>query len=121
MREPRVGRNGRHFPFDDAKPSGENFERLLLHSANSSAKNQVVVLIDEYDAPVNGFIDDPVKLTAFRDVMHQFSLVLKANVKNIDDSRPVWLVGCNYNPKKRGLDKPRIVRFEPAAARGGSD
>ena len=30
-----------------------------------------------------------------------------------DDPRPVWLVGCNYNPKKRGLDKPRIVRFEP--------
>ena len=29
-----------------------------------------------------------------------------------DDPRPVWLVGCNYSPKKRGLDKPRIVSLE---------
>ena len=70
-------------PFDDAKPSGENFERLLQHVAASSEHGQAVVLIDEYDAPVNGFVSDPEKLVAFRDVMHQFFLVLKANVKNI--------------------------------------
>ena len=70
-------------PFDDDKPSGENFERLIQHVAETTEKKQVVVLIDEYDAPVNGFINDPEKLMAFRDVMHQFFLVLKANVKRI--------------------------------------
>ena len=28
-----------------------------------------------------------------------------------DDSRPVWLVGCNYNPETRSLDKPAMERF----------
>ncbi|MCQ2393849.1 MAG: PD-(D/E)XK nuclease domain-containing protein, partial [Kiritimatiellae bacterium] len=28
-----------------------------------------------------------------------------------DDSRPVWLVGCNYNPETRSLDKPAMERL----------
>ena len=25
-----------------------------------------------------------------------------------DDPRPVWLIGCNYNPETRNLDKPAM-------------
>ena len=28
-----------------------------------------------------------------------------------DDSRPVWLVGCNYNPETRSLDQPAMERL----------
>ena len=27
-----------------------------------------------------------------------------------DDPRPVWKIGCNYNPETRNLDKPAIAR-----------
>ena len=110
-------------PFNDDKPSGENFERLLQHVAETSEKKQVVVLVDEYDAPVNGFINDPERLTAFRDVMHQFFLVLKANVERIrflmatgvTRFTKISLFSCLNNPTDLTMDRraARLCGYTP--------
>ena len=110
-------------PFNDDKPSGENFERLILHAAASTERKQVVVLIDEYDAPVNGFIDNPEKLMAFRDVMHQFFLVLKANVERIrflmatgvTRFAKISLFSCLNNPTDLSMDRraARLCGYTP--------
>ena len=110
-------------PFDRTKPSGDNFENLIGHTAASSDQGQVVVLIDEYDAPVNGFIDDPEKLMAFRDVMHQFFLVLKANVEKIrflmatgvTRFTKISLFSCLNNPTDLSMDAraARLCGYTP--------
>ena len=110
-------------PFDKAEPSGTNFERLIGNLAAKSDKGQVVVLIDEYDAPVNGFVDEPEKLTAFRDVMHQFFLVLKANVKQIrflmatgvTRFTKISLFSCLNNPTDLSMDAraARLCGYTP--------
>ena len=110
-------------PFDRTKPSGDNFENLINHTAASSDRGQVVVLVDEYDAPVNGFIDEPKKLMAFRDVMHQFFLVLKANVRNIrflmatgvTRFTKISLFSCLNNPTDLTMDAraARLCGYTP--------
>ena len=50
----------------------------LIWAAHSQAGKQVVVLIDEYDAPLLNVVDEPEKLDAFRDVMREFFAPLKA-------------------------------------------
>ena len=110
-------------PFVAKESSGVNFERIISHLAAKSKKRQVVVLIDEYDAPVNGFIDDPAKLTAFRDVMHQFFLVLKANVESIrflmatgvTRFTKISLFSCLNNPTDLSMDvrAARLCGYTP--------
>ena len=110
-------------PFVAKESSGVNFERLIRHLAAKSRKKQVVVLIDEYDAPVNGFIDDPAKLAAFRDVMHQFFLVLKANVERIrflmatgvTRFTKISLFSCLNNPTDLSMDAraARLCGYTP--------
>ena len=104
-------------PFNDDKPSGENFERLLQHVAETSEKKQVVVLVDEYDAPVNGFINDPERLTAFRDVMHQFFLVLKANVERIRFLMATGVTRFTKNSLFSCLNNPTDLTMDRRAAR----
>ncbi len=110
-------------PFDRTLPSGDNFENLINHVADASARKQVVVLVDEYDAPVNGFIDNPEKLMAFREVMHQFFLVLKANVKRIrflmatgvTRFTKISLFSCLNNPTDLTMDRraARLCGYTP--------
>ncbi len=110
-------------PFDRTIPSGDNFENLINYAAASSGQKQVVVLIDEYDAPVNGFVDDPDRLTAFRDVMHQFFLVLKANVEHIrflmatgvTRFTKISLFSCLNNPTDLSMDRraARLCGYTP--------
>ena len=50
----------------------------LIWAAHRRAGKQVVVLIDEYDAPLLNVVDDPTRLDAFRDVMREFFAPLKA-------------------------------------------
>ena len=110
-------------PFNEPESSGVNFDSLVKHLANASERKQVVVLIDEYDAPVNGFINDPEKLMAFRDVMHQFFLVLKANVKQIrflmatgvTRFTKISLFSCLNNPTDLSMDAraARLCGYTP--------
>ena len=109
--------------FVEEESSGYNFNALLLSIAAASERKQVVVLIDEYDAPVNGFINDPEKLMAFRDVMHQFFLVLKANVERIrflmatgvTRFTKISLFSCLNNPTDLTMDAraARLCGYTP--------
>ena len=61
---------------------------------NPSVENLIVnngVYVDKTDVLL-GLVRDPLA--------SQFFL-----------SRPVWLVGCNYNPETRSLDKPAMERL----------
>ncbi len=46
-------------------------------------KLQVVVLVDEYDSPLQGFLDDPGNLKRVRKLMHDFYVKLKSYSRNI--------------------------------------
>lgn len=50
----------------------------LIDCAAAGRKGSVVVLVDEYDAPLLNVIDDPGMLEAFRDIMREFYIPLKA-------------------------------------------
>ena len=109
--------------FDKEAPSGMNFERLIQNLAAKSDRGQIVVLIDEYDAPVNGFVGEPERMMAFRDVMHQFFLVLKANVGKIrflmatgvTRFTKISLFSCLNNPTDLSMDAraARLCGYTP--------
>ena len=110
-------------PFDKANVPSVNFTALIEHLVTTTPHRQVVVLIDEYDAPVNGFINDPEKMTAFRDVMHQFFLVVKARVADIrflmatgvTRFTKISLFSCLNNPTDLTMDAraARLCGYTP--------
>ena len=53
--------------------------RGVIRRANEKTGQKVVVLIDEYDAPLLGIMHDKSKLDAMREVMQEFYTPLKAN------------------------------------------
>ena len=65
------------------KPSTEllgfAFEELLSSVAKKSPTGKVVVLIDEYDSPVQGFLDNPAGLKEVNAFLHDFYRRLKNN------------------------------------------
>ena len=65
------------------KPSTEllgfAFEELLSSVAQKSPTGKVVVLIDEYDSPVQGFLDNPAELKEVNAFLHDFYRRLKNN------------------------------------------
>ncbi|MDN0069554.1 ATP-binding protein [Collinsella ihumii] len=50
----------------------------LIERASTDSGRQVVVLVDEYDAPLLNVMDDPHQLERFREVMREFYIPLKA-------------------------------------------
>ena len=52
--------------------------KSLIKRAHDQSGTQVVVLIDEYDAPLLNVVDDPARLEVFRGVMREFFAPLKA-------------------------------------------
>ena len=60
-----------------AETLGGRLQALITHVREQASK-QVVVLVDEYDAPLLNVIDDPEQLDAFRQVMREFYIPLKA-------------------------------------------
>ncbi len=65
------------------KPSthllGFAFDELLASVAKKSPTGKVVVLVDEYDSPVQGFLDDRRKLREVHAFLHDFYRRLKTN------------------------------------------
>ena len=51
--------------------------------ALSASRGQFVVLVDEYDVPMQGFFGDRKALLAVREMMHDFYIQLKNNEANI--------------------------------------
>ena len=50
----------------------------LIKSLYKTSRNQVVLLIDEYDAPINNSIDKPHIIDGIQDVLRQFYQITKA-------------------------------------------
>ena len=69
--------------FHDDETTEKNFEDFIKAVASASDRKSVVVLIDEYDEPVAGFLDDTETLKRVRKTLHDFYEKLKNNAKYI--------------------------------------
>jgi hypothetical protein len=58
---------------------GFAFEELIQSVAGKSPNGKVVVLVDEYDTPVQGFLDNPRELVKVNAFLHDFYKRLKIN------------------------------------------
>ena len=65
--------------YDDTVDPSANFEEFLKAAAAKSPTGKIVILIDEYDEPVAGFLDDLATLKRVRKLLHDFYEKLKTN------------------------------------------
>lgn len=70
-------------PYKDKVDATVNFGEFLKAAAAKSPTKKIVVLIDEYDEPVAGFLDDLEALKFVRKTLHDFYEKLKDNSKSI--------------------------------------
>ncbi len=70
-------------PYDDDDTAPGNFGEFLKAAAAKSPTKKIVVLIDEYDEPIAGFLDDLEALRLVRKTLHDFYEKLKDNSKSI--------------------------------------
>ena len=70
-------------PYDPTVDATVNFGEFLKAAAAKSPTKKVVVLIDEYDEPVAGFLDDLPTFKLVRKTLHDFYEKLKDNSKSI--------------------------------------
>jgi len=73
-------------PFDPALPCASNFTHLLIGLREKSADGRYVLLIDEYDAPITGFLDSPDgrdELKIVRKTLHDFYVQAKSECGNM--------------------------------------
>ena len=66
-------------PYDPAVDASVNFGEFIRAAAAKSPTKKIVVLIDEYDVPVQGFLDNPKELKLIRKLLHDFYEKLKTN------------------------------------------
>ncbi|MBO7177171.1 MAG: AAA family ATPase, partial [Clostridia bacterium] len=65
------------FSYDDTLPPSTNFGAAIDSLSRANGGNGVVVLIDEYDAPVSHALDDIAKAEAIRSRMGAFFSMMK--------------------------------------------
>ena len=70
-------------PYKEKADATVNFGEFLKAAADKSPTKKIVVLIDEYDEPVAGFLDDIETLKLVRKTLHDFYEKLKDNSKSI--------------------------------------
>ncbi len=103
-----------------AKDIGINLEHhpsptVLFESLWQSIKErdiQVVVLVDEYDIPLQGFLNKPEEYERVRQLMHDFYIRLKSHADNI---RFLMLTGVTKIAKLSifsGLNSPTDLSFD---------
>ena len=66
--------------WNDADFPGANFSRAIKTLAAASEQKSVVILIDEYDAPVGHALNDIQKASAIRQELSNFYIQIKNNV-----------------------------------------
>ena len=66
--------------WNDADFPGANFSRAIKTLAEASEQKSVVILIDEYDAPVGHALNDIKKAEAIRQELSDFYIQIKNNV-----------------------------------------
>ena len=69
--------------YDDDTTVEANFDAFLHAAAAKSPTGQIVVLIDEYDEPIAGFLGDIKTLKRVRKTLHDFYEKLKNNSPHI--------------------------------------
>ncbi len=70
-----------NFTIEKSEESGLTFERFWTQVKDNNL--QVVVLVDEYDMPLQGFLNDIPSLDQVRKLMHDFYVRLKSYSGNI--------------------------------------
>ena len=73
-----MGALERNFGFERQDEHAGARLRTLINRVRDAAGKPVVILVDEYDAPLLNVVDDPDRLEAFRQVMREFYIPLKA-------------------------------------------
>lgn len=105
----------RRFGADGATTLGGRLHSLIEHAHEQSGR-RVVVLVDEYDAPLLNVIDDPHLLEPVREVMREFFMPLKACDEHL---RFVFLTGITKFSQLSifsELNNLRDISMEPAYA-----
>ena len=109
-------RMGRLFAaWDETPPPGAVQAAWLLEALiqQLAARRPVVVLIDEYDAPILQNLEKRAELTGIRDVLRGFYGALKANSRHL---RFVFLTGVTRFARTRifaGLNNLRDISYLP--------
>ena len=70
-------------PYNASVDASVNFEAFLKAAAAKSPTGQIVVLIDEYDEPIAGFLGDIKTLKRVRKTLHDFYEKLKSGSRYI--------------------------------------
>ncbi|WP_056928545.1 ATP-binding protein, partial [Candidatus Symbiothrix dinenymphae] len=86
--------------------------RELIHKLHQSKKQQVVVLIDEYDKPIIDHLSDLKKADKMRTILHDFYQVMKAADEHL---RFVFLTGVSKFSKVSifsGLNNLRDITLD---------
>jgi len=106
-------------PFDPALPCSSNFMHLLTALPSKSADGRYVLLIDEYDAPITGFLDSPEgreELKIVRKTLHDFYVQAKSECGNM---RFLMVTGVTKFAKTSifsAFNNPKDLTFDARAA-----
>ena len=115
------------FAYDKSLPPPENFGNAIESLSAANGGKGVVILIDEYDAPVGHALGDIDMAEAIRDRMSALYSRMKnrtGDIRLVDepvdeafaqirakgyaepyraDGRPIWLIGLSFDSKTRHL------------------
>ena len=103
-------------PFKGSKSPAVNFKGLLAELKRKSPSGKYVLLIDEYDAPIAGLLDDPDSrkmIPKVRKTLHDFYVKAKAKsgdmrflmVTGVSKFAKTSIFSAFNNPKDLTLDK----------------
>ena len=100
-------------PHDPSIAPEMNFLEMLSALPSTSETGRFAVLVDEYDAPLNAFIDEPEKFKAVQQVLHDFYVKMKDHQDNM---RFVMVTGVTKLAKMSifsGFNNPTDLTLEP--------
>ena len=100
---------------DIAPSSAQRFKRVITETAKGSRK-KVVILIDEYDAPLSAAIGNPQLLEIYREQLHGFYSVLKSLDAVIQFCMLTGVTKFGKVSVFSGLNNIRDISFENAYA-----
>ena len=83
--------------------------------ALAAAKGEFVVLVDEYDVPLQGFLGDRAGIRAVRKLMHDFYIQLK---NNSGDIRFMMMTGVTKLSVFSGLNNPEDLTMDHSECAG---
>ena len=82
----------------------------LIETAYNQTGEKVVVLIDEYDAPMLDSINNPELQDYIRSRVRNQIIAKDYAVRFAADTRPVYAVGLNISEDRRTIDSYKIVK-----------